>query len=228
MPTPTPTPVPAVEGAATLKIAAPYRLVANAANTGLAGGLTIDIAGQHIEEVFTGREIWQASKMVGAAIVLEFKGIPMSRQVFDAGAQGAARNVAGKLIFTTILGTRVAIVTAKTATLGMYALDDYIVMVAGAKAADTKPLLTSVIKANKQRSAPEDDRRTDPAHRSSRPALYDHVVIATVSGGAALAPEPPCGATRSRLCTGRRLVGSKESHRGVSLRINCSRSWTRS
>ena len=84
--TPKPTPAPPAEAAATLKIGAPYRLVANRANLALTGSVTLDIAGQHIEERISGREIWQGTKMVGLALVLEFDGVKMTPAIYDAGA----------------------------------------------------------------------------------------------------------------------------------------------
>lgn len=154
IPTPTPSPTPTVtatlaeRAAAALKIGAPYKLVANPANAALTGAVSIDIAGQHVNETIAGREIWQGSKAVGLVLVLEIEGVQMSPKVFEGGARGAAANTGGTLSYTTILGDRVALVTAKTGTFGMYALHDTIVMVLGTKPADTKPLLTSVIKAN--------------------------------------------------------------------------------
>jgi hypothetical protein len=150
-PTPTvaPTPTAKAEAAAALKIGAPYKLVANPANKQLSATITINIAGQQVTEIISGREIRQSGKVVGLVLVLEFQGIPMNNAVFEAGADGAARNINGKLAYTTILGARVAMITATAATVGMYRLHNNIVMVVGTKAADTKPLLTSVIKANK-------------------------------------------------------------------------------
>jgi hypothetical protein len=154
IPTPTPSPTPTVtatlaeQAAAALKIGAPYKLVANPANAALSGAVSMDIAGQHVNETIAGREIWQGSKPVGLVLVLEIEGVQMSPKVFEGGAQGAANNTGGKLSYTTILGHRVALVTAKAGTFGMYALHDTIVMVLATKPADTKPLLTSVIKAN--------------------------------------------------------------------------------
>jgi hypothetical protein len=161
VPTPAPTPDPtprssaapaktqASDGAASLRIGSPYKLVANAANSNLTGAISIDVAGKHVTENISGREIWRNGKSIGLALVLEIEGVPMSRALFDGGARGAASNTGGKLSYTTILDTRVAMVTAKLGTFGMYALHDTIVMVVGLKLADTKVLLASVIKANK-------------------------------------------------------------------------------
>jgi hypothetical protein len=149
-PTPSPTPLPTPSSAiASLKIGRPYRLVANPANVALTGSIAIDILGQHVVETLRGREIWDANKMIGIALMLEIQGVTMSDAGFNAAAQGAANSSGGKLAFTTINGTRVGIVTAKAGTFGLYPLGDHIVLIAGTKAADTKPLLTSVIKANK-------------------------------------------------------------------------------
>jgi hypothetical protein len=149
---PTPTVVPSLaavpEAAAALKIGAPYKLVANPANKQLNASISIEMAGQQIKETITGREIRQSGKVVGIVLVLEFDGIPMNKEVFEAGARGAANNINGKLAYTTILGTRVAMVTATAATVGLFRLHNDIVMVVGTKAADTKPLLTQIIKAN--------------------------------------------------------------------------------
>jgi hypothetical protein len=153
-PAPTPTPLPTPASAiASLKIGRPYRLVADPANAALTGSIAFDIMGQHLVETINGREIWDGNKMNGLALMLEFQGVKMSETIFNAGAQGAANNTGGKLTFTTISGTRVGIVTAKAGTFGMYALGDHIVMVIGTKAVDTKPLLTSVIIANKKQTA---------------------------------------------------------------------------
>lgn len=64
---------------------------------------------------------------------------------YDAAARGSAN---GRITFSTILGQRVASATNSQTTIGMYVLHSAIVMVDGVKAADTKVLLTSVIKAN--------------------------------------------------------------------------------
>lgn len=147
-PTPSLAPSAAELAAVALKIGAPYRLVVNPANTSLTGSISLQVAGKEVHETIAGREIWQGDSAVGLAYILQIEGVPMTQKVFDAGAQGAANNTAGKLTFTTILGHRVGLVTAKAGTFGMYALDDTIVMILGTKPAVTKPLLTSVIKAN--------------------------------------------------------------------------------
>jgi len=153
-PTPRPTPTveptasPKPEAAARLKIGAPYKLQANPANKALNGSISFDMGGQQAVETISGREITKDGTVVGMVIVLQIDGIPMTDQVFEGGAKGAANNISGKLAYTTVLGERVAMVTAKAGTVALYRLDDLIVMVIGTKAADTKPLLTSVIKAN--------------------------------------------------------------------------------
>jgi hypothetical protein len=147
-PKPAPAATPTPEGAATLKIGAPYRLVANPANQALHGSVSIDLSGAHIVETLSGREIRNGATLVGYALVLDFNGIKMSRELFEAAARGGANNSGGKLSYTTILGRRVAVIISGKVTVDLYALHDSIVMVFGVKAADTKPLLTSVIKAN--------------------------------------------------------------------------------
>ena len=159
-PAPTPRPTPAVQPtpksaptsqsdpAAALKIGSPYKLVANAANPALNTSIVITVGGTQVTETITGREIKNAGKLVGLALVLQIKGVPMTKAVFEAGAQTAANNAKGKLTYTTIGGQRVAIIAAPLATYAMFRLHGNIVMVAGIKATDTKPLVTSVIKAN--------------------------------------------------------------------------------
>jgi hypothetical protein len=150
-PTPAQTPTPVVSaktGIAALKIGAPYKLVANAANAALKNSFSFDVAGTHISATMDGREIRKSSVLVGFAFVLEFTGIPMSRQVFDAAAKGGATNAGGTLSFTTISGKRVALIKTPQALVGMYVLHAGIVMVVGVTPDKTKTLLTSVIKAN--------------------------------------------------------------------------------
>jgi hypothetical protein len=108
----------------------------------------MDIGAAHVTETISGREIRANGKLVGMALVLRIAGVPMSDAVFEGGAKGAANQTGGKLSYTTILGTRVALVAAPTGTASLYRLHDDIVMVIGIKAADTKTLLTAVIKAN--------------------------------------------------------------------------------
>jgi hypothetical protein len=154
-PTPTarPTAAPPATGAtdpaSALKIAAPYKLRSNPANPSLSASFELTIAGVHVTETITGREITKAGKLVGMVLVLQIKGVPMSAQVFEAGAQGAARNVGGTVTYSTISGVKVAMIKAPAGTFGMVMLHKNILMVIGTKAADTKPLLTEVIKANK-------------------------------------------------------------------------------
>jgi hypothetical protein len=147
--TPSPSPSANLDTASALKIGAPYTLVDNRYNTALSGSFVFDVAGQHLEVKMNGREIRRDGALVGAALVMKFSGIAMSREIFDAAAQNAANNQGGKVSFATILGNRVAFITTKTTTFGLYVLRDTIVMVGGAKAADAKPLLTSLIQANK-------------------------------------------------------------------------------
>jgi hypothetical protein len=79
---------------------------------------------------------------------MKFGGIPMSRQIFDAAANREATNSGGKVVFSTILGNRVAFITSTTAAFGLYSRGDSILMVGGPTGTDAKTLLTSVIKAN--------------------------------------------------------------------------------
>jgi hypothetical protein len=156
VPTPTPTPSatptaepdPVEDAGWDVQIGAPYKLVENAANSALKASFSVDVGGQHVEAAMTGREIRRSGAMVGAALKIEFTGITMTRQVFEASAKGGATSSGGRLSYTTILGKRVALITTSQTTVGMYVLHGFIVMVAGVKAGDTKTLLTSVIKAN--------------------------------------------------------------------------------
>lgn len=144
-PTASPTPEPEEDLAADLKIGAPYKLVANAANAALKGSFMFDVGGVHVEAVMNGREINQDGKLVGVAIVMLMRGVPMNDDVFEAAAQNGAN---GRATFSTILGERVAFVTNSQTTVGMYLLHGRMVMVGGVSGDDTKALLTSVIKAN--------------------------------------------------------------------------------
>lgn len=148
-PTASPSATPVAEAVAAVKIGAPYKLVANPANKALSASIEITIAGQHITETITGREIHKGGSVVGMLLVLQFHGIPMNSTVFEGAAKGAANTVGGKLAYTTILGWKVAIITADGGTVALFRLHNNIVMVLGTKARDTKPLATSVIKANK-------------------------------------------------------------------------------
>jgi hypothetical protein len=80
--------------------------------------------------------------------VLKFGGVKMSNSLFEASAKGGARNAGGRLSYSTVLGHRVAIITTSTTSVWMYLVRGTIVMVGGVKASDTKPLITSIIKAN--------------------------------------------------------------------------------
>jgi len=115
----------------------------------LTGSFKFDVAGQHIEAAMNGREVWNGSSLVGAAIVMRFTGMPMTTQVFEAAARGGANNVNGRVTYETVLGTRVAYITSPTTSVGMFPLHGSIVMIGGTTATGTKALLASVIKANK-------------------------------------------------------------------------------
>lgn len=150
-PTPSPTPVasptpePDEDLAADLRIAPPYELAANSRNTALKGSFTFDVAGVHVEAVINGREILLDRELVGVALVMNMRGIPMNDEVFEAAAKSGAN---GRATFSTILRHRVAFFTNSQTTIGMYLLHGYIVMVGGKSGADTEALLTAVIKAN--------------------------------------------------------------------------------
>ena len=151
---PTPTrapasPTPAIDAASGLKIGSPFRLVANPANSTLTASFSFNVATVHVEETMTGREVWQRNKLVGLAYIIEISGVQMSRTMFDRAAQGAANATQGNLTFTTILGNRVAFIATKTASFGLYVLHETIVMVGAETMAETKTLLTSVLKANR-------------------------------------------------------------------------------
>jgi hypothetical protein len=149
LPTPKPTPTASPDPAAALKIAAPYKLRDNPANKALTANLELTVAGIKVTEIITGREIVTGGKVVGMVLVLQIVGIPMNTAAFNAGAEGAARNVGGTATYTTISGLRVAMIKAPSGQIGMVLLHDNILMVIGTKPADTKPLLTQIIKANK-------------------------------------------------------------------------------
>jgi hypothetical protein len=157
VPTPVPTPKPtpkvtpepkAGDLASDLRIGAPYKLVANSANASLTATFSVDVGGQHITATMNGREIRRSGTTVGAALVLKFSGISMSNSLFEASAEGGARNAGGKLSYSTVLGHRVAIITTPSTSVWLYLLHGTIVMVGGVNGSDTKPLMTSVIKAN--------------------------------------------------------------------------------
>lgn len=147
-PSTSPSASPATDVATGIKIGAPYVLAGNPANPALSGTFNVEIAGQRIEAVMNGREIRQDAKRVGLVLVMKFGGIPMSRQIFDAAANREATNSGGKVVFSTILGNRVAFITSTTAAFGLYSRGDSILMVGGPTGTDAKTLLTSVIKAN--------------------------------------------------------------------------------
>jgi len=160
VPTPKPSPTPVaseappepeatpVDPAAALKIAAPYKLRANPANKDLNASIELTVAGVHVTETITGREILNGGKVVGQVAVIQIRGVPVTAALFEPAAQGAARNVGGTVTYSTISGIRVAMIKAATGTIGMVMLHQNILMVIGTKSADTKPLLTEVIKAN--------------------------------------------------------------------------------
>lgn len=145
-PTPSPTPDPLTA----LQIGAPFALSTNQLNKALTQGFefAFDVAGRHIQSTMSGREIRQGGALAGLALVMTFDRLTMTRDIFNAAAHGAADAAAGKVAFSTILGERVAIVTSKDATFGMYALHDQIVLVGGPTGTDAPTLLTAVIKAN--------------------------------------------------------------------------------
>ena len=97
----------------------------------------------------SGREIHQRGKPVGLLYVLELTGVPMSDAVFQGGARGAAANSGGKLTYGTVLGHKVAYVVTKTASFAMFLRDDVIVMVGAQTLAQTKALLSAVLKSNR-------------------------------------------------------------------------------
>lgn len=164
-PTPVPTPKPSptaqptsappepeatpVDPAAALTIGAPYKLRANAANKDLNASIELTVAGVHVTETITGREILNAGKVVGEVAVIQIRGVPVTAAFFEPAVQGAARNVGGTVTYSTISGIRVGLIKATAGTIGMVMLHQNILMVIGKKPADTKPLLTEVIKANK-------------------------------------------------------------------------------
>ena len=146
-PTPSPTPDPLTA----LQIGDPFVLSTSQLNKSLIQGFEFgfDVAGRHIQSAMSGREIRQGAALAGLALVMTFDRLTMTRDIFNAAAHGAADAAAGKVAFSTILGERVAIVTSKDSTFGMYALRDEIVLVGGPTGTDAVTLLTAVIKANK-------------------------------------------------------------------------------
>jgi hypothetical protein len=150
-PLPSPSSSASPDAAAAVLIGTPYLLVDNPKNKVLTESFAFrfDLAGQHVESTMSGREIRQNSTLVGLVLVMNFGGLKMTKDVFDAAANATATNSGGKVAFTTILGKRVAFVTTKDSTFGMYGLGDAIVMVGGPTGTDARTLLTSVITANK-------------------------------------------------------------------------------
>jgi hypothetical protein len=138
----------ATDAATGITIGAPYVLKGNPANPALSGTFRVQLAGQTIEAVMNGREIRKDATLVGLVLVMKFSGTPVTREVLDGAAKGAATSSAGKVAFSTILGNRVAFVTSSNATFGLYARGDSILMVGGPTGTDAKALLTSVIKEN--------------------------------------------------------------------------------
>jgi hypothetical protein len=145
---PSPTPAPTPSLIASLKIGSPYELVFNPANPALSGSFSFQMGSVTVSETLSGREIHQRTKLVGLAYVLEIDGFPMNDAAFEGGARGAAANSGGTLTYTTILGHRVALVVAKTASFAMYRYHDAIVMVGAASLSLTKTLATSMLRAN--------------------------------------------------------------------------------
>jgi hypothetical protein len=139
---------PATDVATGIQIGAPYVLTGNPGSTALSGTFNVDVAGKRVEALMNGREIRQDSKVVGLVLVMKFSGTTITPQFFDLAAKQAASNSDGKVTFSTILGNRVAFVTATGASYGLYARGDSILMVGGPTGTDAKALLTSVIKAN--------------------------------------------------------------------------------
>jgi hypothetical protein len=140
---------PATDVATGIEIGAPYVLTGNPGSTALSGTYNVDVAGKRVEALMNGREIRQDSKVVGLVLVMKFSGTTITPQFFDLAAKQAASNSGGgKVTFSTILGNRVAFVTATGASYGLYARGDSILMVGGPTGTDAKTLLTSVINAN--------------------------------------------------------------------------------
>ena len=152
-PTPKPTPTPAPTAAPKtaiekLKIGSPYRLVDNPANQALHANINLQMGSVTVTEKMTGREIYQGTTPVGLAYVLEITGVPMTEAVFEGGARGAAANTGGKLTYATVLGHKVAYVSAPTAGFALFLHDNNIVMVGAQTLPLTKTLLTALLKAN--------------------------------------------------------------------------------
>jgi hypothetical protein len=69
-------------------------------------------------------------------------------KMLEGAARGSMATSGGKLSWNRILGYKVGVITSSSATAAMYARGARIILVVGIKAKDTKPLMTSVIKAN--------------------------------------------------------------------------------
>src|SRR4051812_27716388 len=101
------------DAAAALRIGAPYKLRANAANKDLNASIELTVAGVHVTETITGREILSGGKVVGEVAVIQIKGVPITAELFAPAAQGAARNVGGTVTYSTISNIKVAMIKAR-------------------------------------------------------------------------------------------------------------------
>jgi hypothetical protein len=146
------TPAPAQTAAdivlAALRIGKPYVLFDNPVDENLEASLALDVARSHVEATIRGREVLDANALVGYVFVLSYDGVDWSNTLFKEVAKGAARNVEGKLSYTTIGGTQVAIIKVTGGTIAMFSYRETIVMVLGATPALTQSLASSIIKAS--------------------------------------------------------------------------------
>jgi hypothetical protein len=164
-PTPSPTPVPtaaptptaqpsaepseAPDVALGIRIGAPYSLVADAQSAMYSGSLAFDIGGQHIVGWFSGRTIVRDGTQVGVLMAIQYDTLDVvTPQMLEGAARGSMATTGGKLTWTRIRGHKVGVITSGSATAAIYAKGPQIILVVGTRAKDTKPLMTSVIKAN--------------------------------------------------------------------------------
>jgi hypothetical protein len=127
---------PATDVATGIEIGDPYVLTGNPGSTALSGTFNVDVAGKRVEAIMNGREIRKDSTFVGLVLVMKFSGITITPEFFDLAAKQAGSNSDGKVTFSTILGNRVAFVTATSASYGLYARGDSILMVGGPTGTD--------------------------------------------------------------------------------------------
>jgi hypothetical protein len=141
-------PSPTPDAAAGLRIAAPFELVDNPADTALQATFTFQVGGTTVEATMSGREIHRLGVIVGVTYAMRIDNVTWNKATFERAARGGANNVDGKLTYTRIHGHRVALIKAASGSVALYRLGRDLVMVAGLSMAATKELMTAIIKAN--------------------------------------------------------------------------------